>query len=152
MEHHNGRYTLYKEEYAELALNYCLLGARNSDLAKFFNVCEKTINNWKKECPSFLLAIKRGRELAWSKTARSLYDKANGYDYKERKEIYAADDEGRMILVKTEIYNKHQAPDTGAIAFYLKNQAKQFGWADKHEVDLSGQVNIIVDSDDKELG
>ncbi len=54
-----GRPTDFKNEYVELAYNYCLLGATDKELATFFNVCEATINNWKISNPDFLESIKR---------------------------------------------------------------------------------------------
>lgn len=39
----------------------CLLGATDKELGDFFNVTEQTINNWKKDFPSFFESIKRGK-------------------------------------------------------------------------------------------
>jgi hypothetical protein len=41
-----GQPTSYKPEYAELAHNYCLLGATNEARAGFFGVTRRTIQNW----------------------------------------------------------------------------------------------------------
>ncbi len=43
------RPTDYKPEYAELARNYCLLGATEEELGGFFGVSDRTIRNWKKK-------------------------------------------------------------------------------------------------------
>ena len=41
-----GQPTCYKPDYCGLAHNYCLLGATNEDLAGFFDVTRRTIDNW----------------------------------------------------------------------------------------------------------
>ena len=56
-----GRPTNYKKEYDEQAYKLCLLGATDKEMADFFNVKEQTINNWKKNHPSFFESIKRGK-------------------------------------------------------------------------------------------
>ena len=53
-----GRPTRYKQEYAEQALKLCRLGAKDSELADFFQVSEQTINAWKKAHPEFLESLK----------------------------------------------------------------------------------------------
>lgn len=38
-----GRPSKYKPEYAELAMNYCLLGATDVEIAKFLGVSLRTV-------------------------------------------------------------------------------------------------------------
>lgn len=71
-----GRPSDYKEEYNEQARKLCLLGAKDTDLADFFGVCEKTINNWKSQHPEFLQSIKDGKENADVAVVQSLYKTA----------------------------------------------------------------------------
>jgi hypothetical protein len=75
-----GRPTKYKPEYAELAENYCLLGATDDDLATFFDTTRQSISSWKKKFPEFGQAIKRGGTIADTAVVRSLYNKATGGD------------------------------------------------------------------------
>ena len=56
-----GHPTDYKPEYPEQARKLCLLGYTDVELAGFFEVCERTINNWKVEHPEFLQSIKSGK-------------------------------------------------------------------------------------------
>ena len=56
--------TLYKPELDEHAHNYCLLGALDEDLARFFRISVATLNKWKKKYPSFEESIRVGKELA----------------------------------------------------------------------------------------
>ena len=72
-----GRPTKYKDEYAEQAYKLCLLlSATDADLAKYFDVEEKTINNWKEAHPEFLQSLNEGKTGADQKVAQSLYQTA----------------------------------------------------------------------------
>lgn len=124
----NGRPTKFKEEYIELAYNYCLLGATDQDLAKFFEVEERTINNWKHDFPEFFQSIKKGKVDADALVARSLFKRAMGYTYKELKE------EESEQGIKNTTTTKEVAPDTTAQIFWLKNRQPAM-WRDKQEVD-----------------
>ena len=120
------RSTAYKEEYNDLAFKYCLMGATDVRLAEFFDVTEKTINNWKIEFPTFLQSIKRGKHEADAEVVNSLYGRAKGYEVTEVRDEVS--DQG----VKKVTTKKHIAGDTTAMIFWLKNrQPKQ--WRDKQE-------------------
>ena len=71
-----GAPTKYNTEMNEQVTKLCLLGATEEELAKFFNVCQATITNWKREHPEFLASIKEGRAEADAKVAKSLYQTA----------------------------------------------------------------------------
>jgi len=136
-----GRPTKHKVEYNEQAYNYCLLGATDQDLADFFNVEEKTINNWKKDHPKFLQSLKGGKEDADAIVAKSLFKRATGYKAEpEVKEETDAD--GKLKSTTTTI--KTVGPDTTAAIFWLKNR-KSNVWRDKHEIDHSGEVGVTFD-------
>lgn len=70
----------YRDEYAELAKNYCLLGATDVDLAGFFGVTDRTLRTWKKRYPAFADALDAGKTRADALVARSLYNNALGGD------------------------------------------------------------------------
>lgn len=130
-----GRPTDYKDEYTELAYKYCLLGATDETLAEYFDVCEKTINNWKIEYPEFLQSIKRGKHVADAEIAHSLYHRAKGY---EHDDIHISNYQGD--ITQTPII-KHYPPDTGAAFIWLKNRAS---WQDKSSVDQNITLTPIV--------
>jgi len=71
-----GAPTKYSAEMNEQVTKLCLLGATDVELASFFGVCEKTINNWKHDHPEFLQSIKDGKENADARVAKSLYQTA----------------------------------------------------------------------------
>lgn len=78
--HMKGRPSSYKSEYAELAKNYCLLGATDADLAEFLGTTRPTMDKWKKDHPEFAEAVVGGKERADALVARSLYNRAVGGD------------------------------------------------------------------------
>src|SRR5689334_5989011 len=76
----NGTPTRYEPEMCEQAHNYCLLGATNDELAEFFHVSPSTIDRWIAGRADFGDAVRQGRVVADARMARSLYDRAVGYD------------------------------------------------------------------------
>ena len=132
------RPTQYKEEYAELAYNYCLLGAIDKELAQFFDVSEKTINTWKEKHPEFLQSLKRGKQQADAKVAQSLFHRATGYQHPDTK---FATHEG--IITDEREYTKHYAPDPTACIFWLKNRQPE-KWRDKQEIDHTSKGESVT--------
>lgn len=122
-----GRPSTYQDEYALQAEKLCRLGATDVQLADFFGVVEKTINNWKRDHPEFLQSLKDGKEEADNKVTKSLFARANGYEHAEDK-IF--NNNGVPLVVPT---IKHYAPDTTACIFWLKNRRPEL-WRDVHDV------------------
>ena len=75
-KHAGGRPTKYKVEFCEQAMRLCLLGAKDSELAAFFEVSEATLYTWKNQHPEFLEALSDGKENADAAVAKSLYQQA----------------------------------------------------------------------------
>ena len=114
-----GRPTLYKPEYAPIAHNYCLLGATNDELALFFDVAARTVDDWLKVHPDFAHAVQTGRAAADAEIARRLYQRAMGYDYDTQK-IFVY----RGEAVKVD-HTVHMPPDVGACIFWLRNRRRR---------------------------
>lgn len=129
-----GRPTLYKDEYPELARKYCLLGATDKDLADFFEVNPDTIYEWKNVHPDFSEAIKKGKSQADANVADRLYQRAMGYEHDE-VDIKAV----AGVIVQTPI-KKIYPPDPTAAIFWLKNRQRS-RWRDKQEVEHSGVIS-----------
>ncbi|WP_062702205.1 hypothetical protein [Chryseobacterium indologenes] len=131
----------YKPEYSEQAYNYCLLGATDKQLAEFFDVCEATINNWKKDYPEFLEALRAGKEVADIMVAKSLYQNCMGAITTTQKEvrIKQVDPKTKKLIDKVEIVTLQDQlpPDTNAIKFWLTNRQKSM-WSIKNETKVSG--------------
>lgn len=140
-----GRNTLYKEEYAEQAYKFCLLGATDERLAEFFDVSVATINNWKINFPAFLESIKNGKERADAEISKALFHRAKGYSHPD-VDVKVID--GQVVMVDLV---KYYPPDTGAAMAWLKNRQPKY-WRDKQEIDVTssdgtaGNVNINIDS------
>ncbi|MBP2643433.1 MAG: terminase [Firmicutes bacterium] len=146
--HPGGRPSKYKPECNIQAYKLCLLGATDKQLADFFDVEEKTVNNWKEEYPEFLQSIKTGKDEADAAIAESLFHRAKGFSHPEDK-IF--NDDGTPLIVPT---TKHYPPDTAACIFWLKNRQKA-QWRDKVETELTGadgqplglEINVVYGKD-----
>ena len=132
-----GAPTLYREEYNEQARKYCLLGATDAELGNFFGVTEQTINNWKTDFPIFFESIKKGKKIADSEIADSLYQRAKGYSHPE-DQIFQF--QGEPLIVPT---TKHYPPDTAAAFIWLKNRRGK-DWREKVETEVTFPDGLIV--------
>lgn len=130
-----GAPTKYDPKYNDMARRLCLLGFTDVQLAEFFGVCEKTINNWKNEHEDFLLSLKEGKEFADIRVVESLFRRATGFKYDEI--TYEPDERGEMDESKR--VTKTVVPDTGACMAWLKNRQPS-QWRDKRDSDDSGSV------------
>jgi hypothetical protein len=118
-----GRPTVYRPDFCERAHNYCRLGAINDELAGFFGVCPRTINNWMAVHPDFKAAVQSGRVIADAKVARGLYTRAVGYERKVEREIVVGDERKRLTTTM------HYPPNVQACMFWLRNRRRQT-WRD----------------------
>lgn len=143
-KHPGGRPTKYKPEYAEQVFKLCLLGATDAEIANFFEVDERTINNWKISYPEFFQSIKDGKEKADAEIANSLYNRAKGYD---RETVKVFQYQGDPVVVP---YTEHIPPDTGAAMAWLKNRQPS-KWRDKQDIDMSikDMPEIIIKRSDR---
>lgn len=136
--------TSYKKEYNEQAYNLTLLGAKDADLARVFDVEERTIANWKTKYPEFLSSLKRGKDEADANVGKSLYQRAIGYSHPEDK-IFINSKTGEPIIVPT---IKHYPPDPTAMIFWLKNRQK-LNWRDRQEITgADGEPITIIFKED----
>jgi len=121
-----GRPTKLTPEIIEQAKNYCLLGATDIELAKFFGVVESTIYEWRKNSPEFSESTKLGKEAANARVEHALYTKACGYDKD----------------------GKHYPPSDTSMIFWLKNRDSE-NWKDVreridiHKFDDNSDVDMI---------
>lgn len=142
-----GRPTAFKDEYVELAYNYCLLGATDSELASFFGVVESTINKWKKDHSKFSESIKKGKEQADALIARRLFDRAYGATIKTQQAFkvknvsWQGDKRVETETIEIVELQQEQVPDTTAAIFWLKNRRPN-AWRDKQVTEHEGEVNV----------
>jgi len=140
-----GRKSTYKKEYAELAYNYCLLGATDEQLAEFLGTGETTINKWKKDYKEFREALKKGKVEADAKVARSLYNRALGYSFTEEKTTSSEEGTFKIETVK------HYPADPTSMIFWLKNR-QPILWRDKQQVDatINEKEPMVIEKDAKD--
>lgn len=131
-----GRDSLYRPEYADQARKLCLLGFIDTELAKFFDVTEQTINNWKLKHPAFFEAMKAGKEFADAQVADSLYRRATGEEIIIEKAIKKEDGSYEAMRLKQFIPG-----DVTAQRLWLLNRRKG-NWRDKVETEHSGNVTV----------
>lgn len=114
----------YKEEFCEQAEQLCVLGATDSQLAKFFKVRESTLNNWKKSHPEFLESLKGAKAISDELVVRSLFERATGYSHPD---THISNYLGKITCTPI---TKHYPPDPTSCIFWLKNRDKD-NWRDK---------------------
>lgn len=146
-KHPGGRPTKYLPEYVDVVYKLCLLGLKDVEIAKFFEVSDSTLALWKVEHQEFSDAQKRGKEDADKDVAVKLRDRALGYEHPEDKIFLGPG--GVPVIVPT---IKHYPPDPTAAIFWLKNRHPD-KWRDKKE--LTGEeggplVVVFKGRDDKD--
>lgn len=157
----DGRPTKYKKEYAERAYKLSLLGYTDKQLAAFWGVDKQTIYNWKEKHKDFFDSITRGKEIADGDVVESLYNRAKGYNYTEKKitkrRIQDIDGEGgEGFVIDETTHEKHLPPDTQAAARWLGNrQRKKWKYnPDNHTEETTnqhyGDINVYF-KDEKDL-
>lgn len=128
-----GAKTKYKEEFNDQVEKLCRLGAKDSEIADFFDVTETTINNWKHDHPLFLESLKKGKDVFDNDLIENaLKNRALGYSHPETK-VFMHDG----VPVEHEVV-KHYPPDTTALIYWTKNRNPS-RWRDKQEIE---QTNI----------
>jgi len=132
-----GQPTRYNKTTAEQARQLCLLGATDEQLAKFFKVTRRTIDNWKKAHPEFFRTLKNAKHEKDTKVERSLLERAMGYSHPESKFMIV---DGELQEIET---IKHYPPDPVSMIFWLKNR-KPAQWRDKQEIVTDGSLTVIV--------
>lgn len=121
-----GKPALYHEKFCHLVEVLTLVGGILNDVANLLGTREDTISGWMTAHPQFGMAIKRARANADAQVEKALFKRAMGYSHPAVK-IF--NDEGTPLIVK---YTEQYAPDTGALAFWLKNR-KPEEWREKQD-------------------
>lgn len=126
-----GRPSKYKDEFAELAKKFCMLGATNEEMAKFFEVNVATFKRWMAEVPEFRAAISEGREVADANVAHRLYARAMGY---EHDDVHVSTFQGEVTLTPIK---KYYPPDTAAATMWLTNRQRD-RWKSVQRIEQTG--------------
>lgn len=100
-------------------------GLTDKQISKAVGICEKTLNNYKKD-KKIIQSLKKGKEISDKEVVKSLYKRALGYKYIETHK-------NKKGVIK--IIEKEVSPDVLACIFWLKNRLPN-DWRDKREVGL----------------
>src|SRR5262245_32825166 len=119
-----GRPTAFRREFCELARNYCLLGATNAELARFFDVAPRTVDNWIASHVAFADAVREGRVVADARVARCLYERAVGWRATVERTVLH---QGKEWTLKRVV---QYPPDTRACTIWLRNRCPAL-WSGK---------------------
>jgi hypothetical protein len=136
----------------ESKLNLVTAWARDGlveiDICHNLGIGIQTMQTYKKEHPSFLEALKIGKEVTDITVVNALYKRTQGYRYDEvtteRMPIYDDVDKDVIIdyhMVETKRVTKEVLPDPTSMIFWLKNRCKE-QWRDKHEVEKTIEVRV----------
>jgi hypothetical protein len=136
----NGRKSTFLTQYVSVARRMAYLGATDRDLAAAFNINISTIWDWRTKHPGFADALKLGKKEADQRTARSLYQKANGYSYDAVKIFMPAGAKAPIYAP----YVEHVPPDTTAAIFWLKNRDPAH-WRDAWQLEHVTGKYVISD-------
>lgn len=130
-----GRPPTYHEEFPRLVGVLILVGGILNDAADLLGVSVQVVEVWMKKYPDFVGSIKRASQNADERVKRSLYERAMGYEHRAVK-IFYNPEQGPVCVPYTEKY----APDTGAMAFWLKNRDPD-NWRERRE----GETNTTAE-------
>ncbi len=125
---------LYHDDWA---WSLAAMGATNEEIAGAIGISVRTIIRWAKEHESFGKALAEGKGVSDAKVVRSLYQRATGYEYTEKKKIVEYDKEGNIKPVRVEETKKFVPPDVTAQIFWLKNRQRQ-NWQDRPQDYIQG--------------
>ena len=138
-----GRPGHWKAEMADQVYELALLGYTNQQYADFYKISVKVIEDWVVNNNSFVEARNKGRDIADSKVARSLYERAIGYEYVEKFEARNAD--GNIIRTEETVKKVHG--DTSAALKWLALRHRE-KWAvlqqSEHTIRYAGEVDVNI--------
>jgi len=116
-------------------------GLIDEQIAKNLGIGLTTFKDYKNKYPSFMTALKKGKEVTDIQVENSLNKRANGYSYTEitKEMVFDPLTKTSSLEVTKEVIKEVQ-PDVTAQIFWLKNR-KPKEWRDKQELEHSGDLN-----------
>jgi hypothetical protein len=116
-------------------------GLSEEQIARNMGCAYSTFRAWRDKYPALSAVLKKGREVVVRELENALIKRAKGYEVEETTEELKWNQVTRkQELMVTKRVKKHIAPDTGALAFALKNYAPD-KWRDRKDVEISGQLD-----------
>jgi hypothetical protein len=135
-----GRHSQLNPKFIRRAELACRAGFTDRELAELFDVSLSAIEKWKRQREEFRNALKVGKAEADNRVERSLYERANGYNF-EAVKIFMPANRAKPVYAP---YIEHVPPDTTAIIFWLKNRDPQH-WRDSQQLEHVLGKYIISD-------
>lgn len=114
-----------KEYHPETAYNLALLGMTDKEISEELGIAKSTLNKWKKDHREFSDSLTRGKRLADSKVARSLFERACGYEHPETKFFVVKKTKFKEEIEERETIARYP-PDTKAAAIWLSNRTRNW--------------------------
>lgn len=136
----------YSPDILPTVRNYSYLGASDADLAVFLGVKEGTVANWRKRYPEFDAACREGKEDADARVAKSLYQRAIGFERADVTEHLGPD--GKVLKVTKS--TKYYPPEVSAAIYWLNNRQRN-RWSNRPGED-GPQVIDVAEAISKLIG
>lgn len=112
-----GRPTLYNPTVLAAAKTMAEKGANKSEIAVHLGISYQTLRNWELTKPDFFEAINGDEVVLTKNVARSVYERATGYEYAAEKVF-----QYRGEIIRAPVI-EHCPPDIAAAKFWLTNKA-----------------------------
>ena len=118
------------------------MGLTDEDIAKNIGIHVSTLYTWKKKYSEIAESLTHAKQRADAIVENALYKRAVGFSYDETtRENKFNKETSEYEIVITKIVTKMVVPDTTAQIYWLKNR-KPDQWRDKHEVNVSGDIEV----------
>jgi hypothetical protein len=141
-QHKNDPKGLLDDEAYRMVYEMALLRLTDNEIAGVLNVHPTTFQNWKRNNDDFAEVIRMGRQQADGKVAKTMLQRALGYDYIEEHHIEGVSANGQPYNY-TRTIKKHAPPDVTAQIFWLKNRQRD-NWADVNRIEANSNVTINI--------
>jgi hypothetical protein len=110
-----------------------------SEACKVANMPRSTFYLWIENDPEFAKAVEDIREESIDFVESKLFERIKGYEHNEDK-IFLS--EGEPVIIPTK---KHYPPSEKLIEFYLKTKAKNRGYVEKQQMEITKGDDVSLD-------
>ncbi len=140
------KYETHVKPYLDRIPAWRRQGLTERQVAEKLGVSESSFCVYKNNYVELLEALKKGKEELVETLEESLYTRGMGGEYKE--ETVYVEEVGGITRKWKKVTTRHVPPDTGALAFALKNLAPE-RWRDRkeQEVSMAGELSIAERGD-----
>jgi len=122
-----------EDTFPLLAEGYARNGLSDVQIAANLRISKFTFYEYVKRFPNFSNALKRGKSPVDNEVENALLKRAKGFEYEEKHTEVEIGADGVPRPAKIKTVKRYVAPDTGAIAFWLKNRRPE-DWRERQEI------------------